>query len=141
MTIPTLKRYVGVKGATIIGLGSMLGTGVYLALGLAAGIAGYFLFLSIVLASFLAMCNGFSSAQLAANHPTSGGTYEFGRIHLSKEIGFMAGWVFIFAKGASAATAGLAIAGYLQSYLNIEIQHFTTVFPALIVIALGVIIH
>jgi len=91
MQIPVLKREVGPKGATIIGLGSMLGTGVYIALGLASGFVGYYIFLSIFIAGGLAICNGFSSAQLAANHPTSGGSYEFGRIHLGKEIGFVAG--------------------------------------------------
>ena len=119
----------------------MLGTGVYLALGLAAGIAGYFIFISILLASFLALCNGFSSAQLASNHPTSGGTYEFGRIYLNKEIGFMAGWVFIFAKGASAAAACLAITGYIKHYLNIETPHFSTYFPVLIIIFMWLIVQ
>ncbi len=47
MQIPVLKREVGPKGATIIGLGSMLGTGVYIALGLASGFVGYYIFLSI----------------------------------------------------------------------------------------------
>ena len=120
MQIPVLKREVGPRGATIIGLGSMLGTGVYIALGLASGFVGYYIFLAILIAGGLAMCNGFSSAQLAANHPTSGGSYEFGRIHLGKEIGFVAGWVFIFAKGASAAAASLAIAWYIKSYFGIE---------------------
>lgn len=139
--IPGLKREVGPRGATIIGLGSMLGTGVYIAIGLASGLVGYFIFLSIFLAGILAMCNGFSSAQLAANHPTSGGTYEFGRIHLSKEIGFVAGWVFILAKGASAAAASLAIAWYLKSYLNIEYEHFEKMFPAVTILILGCIIQ
>jgi len=141
MEIPKLKREVGPRGATIIGLGSMLGTGVYIAIGLAAGISGFYIILSILIASFLAICNGFSSAQLAADHPTSGGTYEFGRIHLGKEIGFIAGWVFIFAKGASAATAALAISGYIQSYFEIEIEHFVKIFPIIIVILLGCIIQ
>ncbi|MGI9553981.1 MAG: APC family permease [Thermodesulfobacteriota bacterium] len=141
MEISRLKREVGPKGATIIGLGSMLGTGVYIAIGLAAGISGFYIFLSIVLSCFLAICNGFSSAQLAANHPTSGGTYEFGRIHLSKEVGFIAGWVFIVAKGASCATAALAIAGYIKSYFEIDIEHFVKIFPIIIIIILGTIIQ
>ena len=141
MQIPVLKREVGPKGATIIGLGSMLGTGVYIALGLASGFVGYYIFLSIFIAGGLAICNGFSSAQLAANHPTSGGSYEFGRIHLGKEIGFVAGWVFILAKGASAAAASLAISWYLKSYFNIEYEHFDKLFPVVTILILGCIIQ
>ncbi len=141
MQIPVLKREVGPKGATIIGLGSMLGTGVYIALGLASGFVGYYIFLSILIAGGLAICNGFSSAQLAANHPTSGGSYEFGRIHLGKEIGFVAGWVFILAKGASAAAASLAISWYLKSYFNIEYEHFDKLFPVVTILILGCIIQ
>ena len=141
MQIPVLKREIGPKGATIIGLGSMLGTGVYIALGLASGLVGYYIFLSILLAGGLAICNGFSSAQLAANHPTSGGSYEFGRIHLGKEIGFVAGWVFIFAKSASAAAASLAISWYIKSYFNIEYEHFDKIVPIVTIFVLGCIIQ
>ncbi len=99
----------------MMGLGSIIGTGVFISIGIAAGIAGPSVILAISLAGLLAVCNALSSAQLAANHPTSGGTYEYGYVYLKPWIGFSAGWMFLCAKSASAATAALGIAGYALS--------------------------
>ncbi|UCF20278.1 MAG: amino acid permease [Gemmatimonadota bacterium] len=112
-TPPTLKRELGLGGAIMMGLGSILGTGVFVSIGVAAGIAGPAVILAIALAAFVAMCNAFSSAQLAASHPVSGGTYEYGYKYLHPTLGFTAGWMFLCAKSASAATAALGFAGYL----------------------------
>jgi len=73
-----LKRELGVWGAVMMGLGSIVGTGVFVSIGIAAGVAGASVILAIALAAGVAACNGLSSAQLAANHPVSGGTYEYG---------------------------------------------------------------
>jgi len=107
-----LNRELGVVSATILGLGSIVGTGVFVSIGFAAGVAGPAVLLSIVLAAMLALCNALSSAQLAAAHPVSGGTYEYGYRLLRPEFGFTAGWMFLCAKTASAATAALGVAGY-----------------------------
>jgi APA family basic amino acid/polyamine antiporter len=74
----TLRREIGVLGATLIGLGSVLGTGVFASIGIGAGIAGPAVIVAIVLAAALALCKALSSAQLAASHPVSRGTYEYG---------------------------------------------------------------
>ena len=110
---PQLKRVIGLSGAMMMGLGSIIGTGVFVSLGIGAGIAGPSVLLAIVLAAGVAMCNGLSSAQLAANHPVSGGTYEYGHRWLNPSLGFTAGWMFLCAKSASAATAALGFAGYI----------------------------
>ena len=109
----SLQRELGVFGATMMGLGSIIGTGVFVSLGIAAGIAGAGVVIAVVLAAAVATCNALSSAQLAANHPVSGGTYEYGYRWLSPWLGFSAGWMFLCAKTASAATAALGFAGYL----------------------------
>jgi APA family basic amino acid/polyamine antiporter len=109
----TLRREVGLGGAVMMGLGSIVGTGVFVSIGIAAGIAGPALLVGIVLAALVAGANGMSSAQLAANHPVSGGTYEYGYRFLSPVLGFTAGWMFLVAKSASAATAALGFSGYL----------------------------
>ncbi|MEO0474526.1 MAG: APC family permease [Planctomycetota bacterium] len=108
-----LKRELGVLHAVLLGLGSILGTGVFVSIGLAAGIAGPSVLIAIVLAALLALCNGLSSAQLAAAHPVAGGTYEYGYRFLSPKLGFTAGWMFLLAKSASAATAALGVGTYL----------------------------
>lgn len=116
MTSPaerTLRRELGVFGATMMGLGSIVGTGIFVSIGIAVGVAGPSVVVAIALAAAVAVCNALSSAQLAANHPTSGGTYEYGHVYLRPWLGFSAGWMFLCAKSASAATAALGFAGYV----------------------------
>ena len=108
-----LKRELGVFAAVMMGLGSIIGTGVFVSIGIGAGITGPSVVLAIGIAGFVAMCNAFSSAQLAASHPVSGGTYEYGYRYLHPSLGFTAGWMFLCAKSASAATAALGFSGYL----------------------------
>ena len=100
-----LRREVGLPGAVLLGLGSMVGTGVFVSVGIAAGVAGPSVIAATLLAALLAAANGLSSAQLAAAHPVSGGTYEYGYVYLRPWAGFTAGWVFLVAKSASAANA------------------------------------
>lgn len=113
-----LRRELGIWGATMMGLGSMIGTGVFVSIGIAAGVAGPSVVLAIVVAGAVATCNALSSAQLAASHPVSGGTYEYGYRYLNPALGFTAGWVFLWAKSASAATAALGFAGYCLTLLG-----------------------
>ena len=110
---PQLKRVISLPGAVMLGLGSIIGTGVFVSLGIGASIAGPMVLPAIAVAGLVALCNGLSSAQLAANHPVSGGTYEYGHRWLNPSLGFIAGWMFLCAKSASAATAALGFALYL----------------------------
>lgn len=104
---------VSFSGAVVLGLGSILGTGIFVSVGIAAGVAGAGVLLAIPLAALVAILSGLSSAQLAAVHPVSGGTYEYGYRFLGPLAGFLAGWTFLAAKSASAATAALGAAGYV----------------------------
>lgn len=113
-----LQRQLGIGGAVGMGLGSILGTGIFVSLGVAAGAGGAGVLVAIVLAAGVAACNALSSAQLAASHPVSGGTYEYGYEYLHPTLGFTAGWMFLCAKSASAATAALGFAGYLLHALG-----------------------
>jgi len=112
MSQQSLKRELGLFGATLMGLGSIVGSGVFVSIGVAAGVVGPAVILAIGVAAFVATCNALSSAQLAASHPVSGGTYEYGYRYLNPRLGFMAAWLFLLAKSASAATAALGFAGY-----------------------------
>lgn len=115
----SLARVVGLWGAVWLGLGSILGTGVFVSLGIAAGVVGSGVVLATALAALVAAANGLSSAQLAAVHPVSGGTYEYGHRLLHPAAGFAAGWMFLAAKSASAATAALGCSGYLLHALGL----------------------
>jgi len=96
----------------VIGLGSMIGAGVFSAFTPAAVAAGSGLLVGLVVAAFVAWCNATASAQLAAQYPTSGGTYVYGRERLGPWWGFAAGWGFVVGKTASCAAMALTVATY-----------------------------
>lgn len=110
----TLARRLGVRDAVVIGLGSMLGAGVFVVFAPATAAAGGpGLLLALALAGFVAFCNATSSARLAARYPESGGTYVYGRQRLGPFAGFLAGWGFVAGKTASCAAMALTIGAYL----------------------------
>jgi basic amino acid/polyamine antiporter, APA family len=99
--------------AVIIGLGSMLGAGVFAAFSPAAAAAGAGLLIGLALAALVAYCNATASAQLAAEYPTSGGTYIYGRERLGPWWGYLAGWGFVIGKTASCAAMAMTFAAYV----------------------------
>ncbi len=109
-----LQRRLGVFDATSIGLGSMLGAGVFVVFAPAAGLAGNFLVLSVLIAGAVAYCNAAASAELAARYPASGGTYVYGRKRLGEWPGFLAGWGFVSGKMASCAAMALTFGHYVS---------------------------
>lgn len=110
-----LKRELGLGGAIVTGLGSIIGTGAFVAIGIASGMWGDSVIWAIPLAAAVAVFNGLSSAFLAGRFPVAGGTYEYGYQTLNQWVGFSAGWLFLLAKTASAATAALGVALYLRA--------------------------
>ncbi|TGB02574.1 APC family permease [Streptomyces sp. MZ04] len=107
-----LTRRLGVPDAVVIGLGSMIGAGIFAALAPAAGAAGSGLLTALALAAVVAYCNATSSARLAARYPASGGTYVYGRERLGDFWGYLAGWAFVVGKTASCAAMALTVGLY-----------------------------
>ncbi|MET8126472.1 APC family permease [Streptomyces sp. NPDC005231] len=107
-----LKRRLGVPDAVMIGLGSMIGAGIFAAFAPAADAAGSGLLLALALAAIVAYCNATSSARLAARYPQSGGTYVYGRERLGDFWGYLAGWAFVVGKTASCAAMALTVGFY-----------------------------
>jgi basic amino acid/polyamine antiporter, APA family len=112
VTSPALHRRLGLGDAVFIGLGSMIGAGVFAVWAPAADAAGTGLLIGLAIAAAVAFGNATSSAQLAAAHPTSGGTYAYGRAELGPWWGFVAGWGFVIGKTASCAAMALTFAAY-----------------------------
>ncbi|MFJ8634617.1 APC family permease [Streptomyces sp. NPDC093568] len=110
---PELRRTLGVGDAVVIGLGSMIGAGIFAALGPAARAAGSGLLLGLAVAAVVAYCNATSSARLAALYPASGGTYVYGRERLGEFWGYLAGWSFVVGKTASCAAMALTVGTYV----------------------------
>lgn len=109
---PALARKLGTTDAVVIGLGSMIGAGIFASFAPAAAAAGAGLLIGLAIAAIVAYCNATASAQLAAQYPTSGGTYVYGRERLGEWPGFLAGWSFVIGKTASCAAMALTFAAY-----------------------------
>jgi basic amino acid/polyamine antiporter, APA family len=110
---PALQRRLGTFDAVIIGLGSMVGAGIFVALAPAAAAAGSGLLVGLAVAAVVAYCNAMSSARLAALYPQSGGTYVYGRERLGEFWGYTAGWSFVVGKTASCAAMALTVGYYV----------------------------
>ncbi|MFJ8507057.1 APC family permease [Streptomyces avermitilis] len=108
-----LRRTLGVGDAVVVGLGSMVGAGIFAALGPAARVAGSGLLPGLAVAAVVAYCNAMSSARLAALYPASGGTYVYGRERLGAFWGYLAGWAFVVGKTASCAAMALTVGAYV----------------------------
>jgi APA family basic amino acid/polyamine antiporter len=107
-----LRRRLGVTDAVVIGLGAMIGAGIFAALAPAAAAAGSGLLIGLAVAAVVAYCNATSSARLAARYPASGGTYVYGRERLGEFFGYLAGWSFLVGKTASCAAMALTVGLY-----------------------------
>jgi basic amino acid/polyamine antiporter, APA family len=110
---PALQRRLGTFDAVTIGLGSMVGAGIFVALAPAAAAAGSSLLIALAVAAVVAYCNAASSARLAALYPQSGGTYIYARERLGEFWGYTAGWSFIVGKAASCAAMALTVGYYV----------------------------
>ncbi|ABW13564.1 amino acid permease-associated region [Parafrankia sp. EAN1pec] len=111
-TGPVLARTIGTGDAVVIGLGAMLGAGVFAAFAPAARAAGAALLFALATAAIVAYCNATSSARLAALYPQAGGTYVYGRRRLGDFWGYLAGASFITGKTASCAAMALTVGAY-----------------------------
>lgn len=116
-----LKRQLGLAGAITIGLGAVIGAGIFVVSGVAAGIAGPALLVSLFIAEMAASFNGLSSAQLAARFPNTGGIYEYGYEMIHPLAGFSAGWMFLISKLAAGGVVGLGFGSYMQRFFPLWI--------------------
>lgn len=109
----TLDRRLRTGDAVVVGLGAMIGAGVFVAFAPAAARAGSWVWAALAVAAAVAVCNALSSSRLAATYPAAGGTYVYGRELLGPFPGFLAGWGFIVGKTASCAAMALTAGLYL----------------------------
>ncbi|MER7445888.1 APC family permease [Microbacterium sp. NPDC097977] len=107
-----LARRLTLGDATALGLGSMIGAGVFSVWAPAVGVAGSGLLIALVIAAIVAYCNATASSQLAAVHPVAGGTYAYARAEIGPWWGFVAGWSFVIGKIASCAAMAMTFAAY-----------------------------
>jgi basic amino acid/polyamine antiporter, APA family len=114
-----LLRALRLKDAVAIGLGAIIGAGIFVVTGVAAGISGPAFLVGLIIAGTVATFNGISSAQLAAVYPQSGGTYEYGYRLLNPTLGFSAGWMFLLSKLSAAGVVAMGFGSYFYQLLPV----------------------
>jgi APA family basic amino acid/polyamine antiporter len=114
-TKPTLKRRLGLLDATSIGLGAIIGAGIFVVIGVATGMAGPGVVVSVVIAGISATFTAFSFAELGPAMPRAGGIYEYGHEMISHSVGFVMGWLWVGGNIVLGATASLGFGSYLSS--------------------------
>lgn len=107
-----LVRRLNLMDAIFIGLGAMIGAGIFASISPGVIAAGTGLIFGVLIAGALAYMNAATMAQLAALYPESGGTYVYGRKRLGNVWGYLAGWGFVIGKIASCTAMALTFAYY-----------------------------
>jgi len=124
-----LKREIGLFGATALGIGAIIGSGIFIVTGIVAGIAGPAMIISVLIAGVIALFSALCVAELSAYLPEEGGTYAYAQKLISPLAGFIAGWIWVFSNIFVGAAVSLGFAHY-----------FATLFPALPVKGIAVFI-
>jgi basic amino acid/polyamine antiporter, APA family len=113
-----LKRSVGVLDLTALGIGAVIGTGIFVIIGEAIADAGPSIIISFALAGVTCLFSAFSYAELASSIPVSGSAYTYGYATLGELVGWIIGWDLILEYGVAVAAVAVGWGGYLQSLLD-----------------------
>lgn len=127
-----LRRELGLVDAVGVGLGAIVGAGIFVVSGIAAGVAGPAFLVGLAIAGAVATCNALTSAELAAVFPQSGGTYEYGYRLLHPLAGFAAGWVFLASKLAAASVVALGFGSYVAQLFPALDENVTAIVSVII---------
>jgi len=113
---PTFARDLGLFDATMIGIGAMIGAGIFVLTGIAAGESGPASILAFALNGAVTLLTAFAYAELAAAIPEAGGGYAFVRRAFPGAVGFTAGWMLWFAYTVACSLYALGFAGYFWEF-------------------------
>jgi len=116
-----LRRELGLAEVTLSGVGIILGAGVYVLIGQAAGLTGNAIWLAFVLSAVMALLTGLSYAELSSMFLKSGAEYEYVTNAFNKRIAFVVGWLVFLSGVLAAATVALGFAGYFSALTGFPI--------------------
>jgi APA family basic amino acid/polyamine antiporter len=117
-----LKRSLGLFDAFAIGLGAIIGAGIFVVIGVAASLAGPAMLLSLLIASVVSAFTAMSFVHLARFIPREGGGYEYAHELVSPLGGFLAGWMWLLSNIVTGSAVALGFAGYLAVYIPLPIN-------------------
>ena len=113
-----LRRAVGVLDLTALGIGAIIGTGIFVIIGEAIGDAGPSIVLSFALAGVTCLFSALSYGELASTIPVSGSAYTYGYATLGELLAWIIGWDLILEYGVSVSAVAVGWGGYVQSLLD-----------------------
>lgn len=112
---PALKRELSLLEVTLTGVGSILGAGIYVLVGKAAGLAGNLVWLSFLFAGTAAALSALSYMELASMYPRAGAEYEFVRRAFGEGIGLLVGLLIIYVVVITSSAVALGFGGYYST--------------------------
>jgi len=115
-----LKRSLGLLETTLMGIGIILGAGIYVLIGVASGIAGNAVWLSFLLASLIAIFTGMSYAEFTSGKSNDSAEYSFVRGFLSDRLAFITGWLIISTSIISASAVSVGFSGYFSKLFDLN---------------------
>ncbi|MBA3528620.1 MAG: amino acid permease, partial [Propionibacteriaceae bacterium] len=113
-----LKKTIGAFGLTALGVGAIIGTGIFVVIGKGANLAGPGLVLAFVLAAFTCLFSALSYAELASSVPVSGSAYTFSYATMGEIVAFIIGWDLILEYGVSVAAVAVGWGGNVNEFLK-----------------------
>jgi APA family basic amino acid/polyamine antiporter len=113
-----LKKAVGANQLTAMGVGAIIGTGIFVVIGEGAGIAGPAVILSFVLAAVACAFSALSYAELASSIPVSGSAYTYTYATLGEIVAWIIGWDLILEYGVSVAAIAVGWGGNFNAFLD-----------------------
>jgi APA family basic amino acid/polyamine antiporter len=114
-----LKPTLGLFDATAISVGAIIGAGIFVVTGIAAGYAGSALVVSMLIAAIISLLTALSFAELTAWQPKEGSIYEYSYQLISPFAGFLTGWMWILSNTFAGAAVSLGFAHYLTALFPI----------------------
>jgi amino acid transporter/nucleotide-binding universal stress UspA family protein len=127
-----LNREMGLMDATMIGVGAMIGAGIFVLVGIAAGVAGPALILAFALNGFVALLTAMSYAELGSCFHDAGGGYLWVKQGLPKWNGFLSGWMSWFAHAVACSLYALGFGAYFEHVvreIGLAVPHWGVLSP------------
>ncbi|NOR90794.1 MAG: amino acid permease [Anaerolineales bacterium] len=143
----TLSRELSLFTVTMIGIGGMIGAGIFVLTGIAAGIAGPALILAFLLNGLVTSLTAMSYAELGSALPGAGGGYQWIKEALGGTLGFISGWMSWFAQAVAGSLYALAFGRFAAELIHVAgistfgltINQISLLFMTLIIITFTII--
>ena len=134
-----LKKELSLLDALSIGLGAIIGAGIFVLIGIAAGMAGPAVVLAVIIAGISASFTALSFCELGSALPRAGGVYEYGHTLIHPLVGFLMGWMWVAGNIVLGATASQGFAFYLSFFIPGLDIHLVAALLVLLVTLLNIL--